>query len=267
MKASTEDRRGDGGALCVRAPVAQVLGPCMPGPLGQKHWVPRARCTQPPSCLPTARTQHPSLPPSCLAGWQGVYYGVFPGDDRDLLAAPASLWAVSRPQNWHPNTPTQWLLHLEMETGQELGRVALPSRCGVCGTTDGGDWGGAAVGQERVIGWQPCRSALSAARPAGWSAAAVRRQRGRRWGRHVNQLPWSVHRCPKKALPTSPGFPPAPTPPLRLCRPQGPQGTSPCAPCLSAGSPTMPCGGATRCTCATQGTGAWSSCGSQGWSW
>ena len=70
-----------------------------------------------------------------LPAWQGIYHAAFPGDDRDLLAAPASLWVLSRHRNddngsadGSAPTKQEWLLHLGMESGDEHGRVALPTR-------------------------------------------------------------------------------------------------------------------------------------------
>ncbi|PSC71222.1 green algal specific Aspartyl Asparaginyl beta-hydroxylase [Micractinium conductrix] len=59
---------------------------------------------------------------------QGVYYGVFPGEERGLLGEPTTLWVVSRPHNWRPESTQEWLLHLDAETGEELGRVQISSR-------------------------------------------------------------------------------------------------------------------------------------------
>jgi hypothetical protein len=59
---------------------------------------------------------------------QGVYYGAFPGEERGILGEPTSLWVVSRPHNWHPSDSKEWLLHLHMESGRELGRVQVGRR-------------------------------------------------------------------------------------------------------------------------------------------
>ena len=66
-----------------------------------------------------------------------MYYGAFPGEERDVLGAPSSLWVISRPHNWHPNSTQEWLLHLEIDSGKELGRVqvrggGLGVRAGTC---------------------------------------------------------------------------------------------------------------------------------------
>ena len=66
-----------------------------------------------------------------------MYYGAFPGAERDLLGAPATLWIVSRPHNWHPATSQEWLLQLDLETGRQLGKVLVGAlrgagRCAGC---------------------------------------------------------------------------------------------------------------------------------------
>ena len=42
-----------------------------------------------------------------------------------MLGAPSTLWVISRPHNWHPNSTQEWLLHLEIDSGKELGRVQV----------------------------------------------------------------------------------------------------------------------------------------------
>ncbi|KAK9811643.1 hypothetical protein WJX72_007577 [[Myrmecia] bisecta] len=59
---------------------------------------------------------------------QGVYYGLFPGDELDASGVPTTVWVVSRPHNWRPKSTKEWLLHIDMQTGEELGRVELGSR-------------------------------------------------------------------------------------------------------------------------------------------
>ncbi|GAB4822037.1 hypothetical protein N2152v2_009083 [Parachlorella kessleri] len=59
---------------------------------------------------------------------QGVYYGAFTGEARDALGAPIDLWVVLRPQNWQQHSGSEALLHLALETGEELGRMDLPTR-------------------------------------------------------------------------------------------------------------------------------------------
>ncbi len=52
---------------------------------------------------------------------QGVYYGAFPGAEHDVLGVPSTLWVVSRP----PGGAADTLLHLDLESGRELGRVPV----------------------------------------------------------------------------------------------------------------------------------------------
>jgi hypothetical protein len=59
---------------------------------------------------------------------QGVYYGVFPGEELDLTGGPATVWVVSRPHNWRPASSQEWLLQLDSSTGRERRRVAINSR-------------------------------------------------------------------------------------------------------------------------------------------
>jgi hypothetical protein len=58
---------------------------------------------------------------------QGVYYGIFPGEELDLMGAPTTVWVVSRPHNWRPTTANEWLLKLDINTGEELDRVKINS--------------------------------------------------------------------------------------------------------------------------------------------
>jgi len=57
---------------------------------------------------------------------QGVYYGAFPGDP-DSSGAP-TVWVVSRPHNWHPQTVEEKLLNINMESGNVVSEVKIPSR-------------------------------------------------------------------------------------------------------------------------------------------
>lgn len=59
---------------------------------------------------------------------QGVYYGCFPGEELDESGVPRTVWVVSRPHNWRPSTTSEWLLELDIDSGQELGRVQIDSR-------------------------------------------------------------------------------------------------------------------------------------------
>ncbi|KAL4859265.1 hypothetical protein ACK3TF_001013 [Chlorella vulgaris] len=59
---------------------------------------------------------------------EGVYHGIFPGAERGMLGEPTTLWVVSRPHNSRPDTSKEWLLHLDMESGRELGRVQIASK-------------------------------------------------------------------------------------------------------------------------------------------
>lgn len=54
-----------------------------------------------------------------------MYYGAFPGIERGVLGEPSTLWVVSRPHNWRPSSSQEWLLHLDMDSGKELGRVQV----------------------------------------------------------------------------------------------------------------------------------------------
>ena len=56
-----------------------------------------------------------------MNGWQGVYYGAFPGDKLSEDGAPSSVWVVSRPHNWKPKSTTERLLELDMKTGKDAG--------------------------------------------------------------------------------------------------------------------------------------------------
>jgi hypothetical protein len=64
----------------------------------------------------------------CAIVPQGVYHGIFPGAERGMLGEPTTLWVVSRPHNSRPDASKEWLLHLDMESGRELGRVQV-RRC------------------------------------------------------------------------------------------------------------------------------------------
>jgi hypothetical protein len=60
----------------------------------------------------------------------GVYYGVFPGDACAAdTGAPASIFVVSRPDNWRPAEGAgEWILELDAASGAERRRVRLASR-------------------------------------------------------------------------------------------------------------------------------------------
>lgn len=64
---------------------------------------------------------------SILHEGHGVYYGVFSGDEIDLMGAPSTVWVVSRPNNWHPATSTEWLLNLDINSGELLSKVQINS--------------------------------------------------------------------------------------------------------------------------------------------
>ncbi|KAL4458606.1 hypothetical protein ABPG75_013471 [Micractinium tetrahymenae] len=61
-----------------------------------------------------------------------LFYGVFTGSERGVLGEPTSLWAVAAPfskqQQQGADAAKEWLLHLDAESGRELGRVQLPSK-------------------------------------------------------------------------------------------------------------------------------------------
>jgi hypothetical protein len=47
-----------------------------------------------------------------------------------VLGEPTTLWVVSRPHNWRDAPdPREWLLHLHLESGRELGRVQARRGC------------------------------------------------------------------------------------------------------------------------------------------
>jgi hypothetical protein len=60
----------------------------------------------------------------------GVYYGVFPGDACAAdTGAPASVFVVSRPDNWRPAEGAgEWILELDAASGAERRRARLASR-------------------------------------------------------------------------------------------------------------------------------------------
>ncbi len=53
----------------------------------------------------------------CVAGWQGVHYGVFPGERDAATGALRTLWFVLRPHNWHPSTAEEHLVQVDADTG------------------------------------------------------------------------------------------------------------------------------------------------------
>lgn len=53
---------------------------------------------------------------------RGIYYGGFPGENTD------SLWIVSRPHNWRPDTTAEYLLEIDAVTGEELSEVQIQSK-------------------------------------------------------------------------------------------------------------------------------------------
>jgi hypothetical protein len=62
------------------------------------------------------------------AAVQGVYYGTFAGG-HEASEQLESIWVVSRPHNWHPQSTEEYLLHLALPDGHEIERNRLPSRC------------------------------------------------------------------------------------------------------------------------------------------
>ena len=58
-----------------------------------------------------------AYPHNCLFCRQGVYYGVFPGDQLGDDGVPSTVWVVSRPHNWKPKSTVERLLELDMRTG------------------------------------------------------------------------------------------------------------------------------------------------------
>ena len=59
---------------------------------------------------------------------EGVYHGVFPGEEVDGEGRPTTIWVVSRPDNWRPKEAEEWLIQLDMETGRELQRKQIDSK-------------------------------------------------------------------------------------------------------------------------------------------
>jgi hypothetical protein len=45
---------------------------------------------------------------------QGVHYGMFPGAGSN----PTTVWTAVRPHNWRPTSTKEWLVELDMETGE-----------------------------------------------------------------------------------------------------------------------------------------------------
>jgi len=58
---------------------------------------------------------------------QGIYYGHFPGEELDETGTPSTVWVVSRPHNWRPTETNEWLLQLDMTSGEEIRRMKIPS--------------------------------------------------------------------------------------------------------------------------------------------
>ena len=56
---------------------------------------------------------------------QGVYYGTFPGEP---VGRDPTVWAVSRPHNWHPIATEERLLSINTNTGQMINSIRIPSR-------------------------------------------------------------------------------------------------------------------------------------------
>ncbi|KAG7669900.1 hypothetical protein KSW81_008044 [Nannochloris sp. 'desiccata'] len=59
---------------------------------------------------------------------EGIYYGGFSGDQIDLAGVPETVWAISRPHNWKPTTSKEWLLEINIVTGEVQHREPIPSR-------------------------------------------------------------------------------------------------------------------------------------------
>jgi len=53
---------------------------------------------------------------------RGIYYGGFPGEDTDTV------WVVSRPHNWRPDSTAEYLLEIDAVTGEELSEVQIQSK-------------------------------------------------------------------------------------------------------------------------------------------
>lgn len=56
---------------------------------------------------------------------RGVYYGGFPGEGS---SNNGTLWVVSRPHNWRPDTTAEYLLEIDAVTGEELQEVQIQSK-------------------------------------------------------------------------------------------------------------------------------------------
>jgi hypothetical protein len=59
---------------------------------------------------------------------EGIYYGGFSGDQIDPAGVPETVWAISRPHNWKPTTSKEWLLEINIVTGEVQRREPIPSR-------------------------------------------------------------------------------------------------------------------------------------------
>lgn len=85
-----------------------------------------------PQPTPALRPHRNANTPSIhffLTPTQGVYYGVFPGAERDVLTSPISLWAICRPLHWRADGAAERLLNIHLESGKELGSVQVGGGC------------------------------------------------------------------------------------------------------------------------------------------
>ncbi|GBF90355.1 green algal specific Aspartyl Asparaginyl beta-hydroxylase [Raphidocelis subcapitata] len=55
---------------------------------------------------------------------EGVHYGMFPGEGQP----PTTVWTAVRPHNWRPTTSKEYLVEIDMRTGEEVRRVEIPAR-------------------------------------------------------------------------------------------------------------------------------------------
>lgn len=53
---------------------------------------------------------------------EGVHYGIIPGKTNQ------SVWNIIRPHNWHPTSSEEFLVELDVFSGDEIRRVKIPSR-------------------------------------------------------------------------------------------------------------------------------------------
>jgi hypothetical protein len=55
-----------------------------------------------------------------------VYYGTFPGEPNN---GNPTVWVISRPHNWHPQTTSERLLNIDLVSKELITSEQIPSRC------------------------------------------------------------------------------------------------------------------------------------------